>query len=682
MARMLGTVAVGVAVATGAQEAEQGQEGPKLRLFEAFVDSPLPGVLTLLGQDFPLPDGDRQAVVCFGEDALPHSVVDAGEIQASLPMDVSPGSYRVTVRSVPLSADPLCPEEAASPAGGMAVFEVAVGAIGPQGADGAAGTDGTDGPPGAGGASCSVSQGDGSATVSCSDGTSATVFDGADGLQGSAGTGQVGAGENSAQESTVPWAPLDILCNIVIANVLLDPTGACGGSGSTGGSGPPAVSMEVGLLRPGGAERGFDVRVAIRDELGQLVAADHPPVLVAGRGDASPVVWDATASVYRARVAPDAAYTGEYPIRVEAIVSGASLVQEETALVLDQIHPALGQPRAVRGLVNTAGTEDSAAISGDGEWLFLQYTPTPINCRWVADVNHPFCHKARGPWAAPERPGMPGAGRISWDGSIHHGCSPHGLDPAPFPVGPVALYGFRRQPDGTFAQPFVFEWSDANGCVQAYGPSVRPHGGGATMYLTVERVSSLSFSPGQDIVMGRLGEGWQVHDRVYADFGYQAAERQGNVHVYHDPGGAPVYEFWDNEDLPENRRRILFSERSPSGAWSQPRAMPAPPFNSETVGETQSFFDGEKMVLKRGPGIAMYRYLGGPLSSSSSWLEPEVLLATQDSGHGAGSVVAVGEPTIARRGGREILYFVYAIVDSSGDGALDLNVGYVEQRED
>jgi hypothetical protein len=676
MALTLGTATV--AVAKGAPEAAQEQEGSKLQVFEAFVDVPMPGVLTLLGRDFPLPDGDHQSVVCFGEAALPHSVVDPGQIQASLPMDLSPGSYRVTVRSAPPSEDPLCPEGSASSAVGLAVFEVAVGAIGPQGppgADGAAGADGEDGVPGVDGSSCRVSQGDGSATVSCSDGTSATVFGGAEGRLGPAGTSEVGLEVNAAQAPVELPAPVDILCSIVVANALLDPTGACEGWGS------PSVSMEIGLLRPVGTDRGFEVRVSLRDELGQLLEADHTPVLTTARGDASPLFWDATASVYRARVSPDAAYTGEYPIRVQAVVSGAPLVQEDTALVLDQIHPALGQPRAVRGLVNTRGTEDSAAISADGEWLFLQYTPVTISCGWV-DPSHPFCRQARGPWTAPERPGMPGAGRISADGSIHHGCAPYGLDPTPFPVGPVALYGFRRQSDGTFAEPFVFEWSDANGCVHAYGPSVRPEGDGATMYLTVERASSFSFSPGQDIVMGRMGEGWQVHDRVYTDFGYQAAERQGNVHVHHDSGGAPLYEFWDNEDLPENLRKIVFSERSPSGDRSEPQAMPAPPFNSHTVPETQSFFDGEKMLLKRGHGIAMYHYSGGLLSSPSSWSGPEVVLAPQASGHTIGSVAAVGEPTLARREGKEILYFVYAILDPSGEGALDLNVGYVEQRGD
>jgi hypothetical protein len=54
------------------------------------------------------------------------------------------------------------------------------GPQGPAGADGATGPAGPAGADGADGTSCTVTQGDGSATISCTDGTSATVYDGAD----------------------------------------------------------------------------------------------------------------------------------------------------------------------------------------------------------------------------------------------------------------------------------------------------------------------------------------------------------------------------------------------------------------------------------------------------------------------------------------------------------------------
>jgi hypothetical protein len=191
------------AVAAPKDEVEEA----KLGLFEAFPGVPLPGVLTLLGQNFPLPGSDRQSVVCLGEEdvALPHSVVDASEIQASLPLDLPPGSYRVTVASLPLSAAPQCPEDAAKASANLAVLEVALGVQGPQGVPGPqgetgptgpagpegpagpVGATGATGPAGANGTSCTALQGDGSATVTCSDGTSATVQDGAQGPPGPEG---------------------------------------------------------------------------------------------------------------------------------------------------------------------------------------------------------------------------------------------------------------------------------------------------------------------------------------------------------------------------------------------------------------------------------------------------------------------------------------------------------------
>jgi hypothetical protein len=62
-----------------------------------------------------------------------------------------------------------------------------VGAPGPQGDPGIPGTDGApgrDGAAGSDGSSCTVTQGTGEATISCTDGTSAVVHDGQDGADG------------------------------------------------------------------------------------------------------------------------------------------------------------------------------------------------------------------------------------------------------------------------------------------------------------------------------------------------------------------------------------------------------------------------------------------------------------------------------------------------------------------
>jgi hypothetical protein len=200
-------LASALVLASAAAAVPKAEEEPKLRVFEAFADVPLPGVLTLRGQNFPLAGSDRMSLVCFGEEgaALPHTVVGASEIQASLPLDLPPGSYRVTVASLPTSTVPVCPDESAAPSSNLAIFEVALGVQGPQGVPGPEGPTGPTGPAGpegpagpvgpagasgaagADGTSCTAVQGDGSATVSCTDGTSATVHDGAEGPPGPEG---------------------------------------------------------------------------------------------------------------------------------------------------------------------------------------------------------------------------------------------------------------------------------------------------------------------------------------------------------------------------------------------------------------------------------------------------------------------------------------------------------------
>ena len=145
-AALIGVGAPGPALADDDDDDDDDKGAKQVRIFEAFPDTPTPGELTLVGQNFPVPNERRQSVVCFGEEglAVPHTVVGASEIQASLPPDLVPGSYRVTVFSLPSRRTPVCPEDAAERSN-VAVFEVAVGAIGPQGERGPAGPAGISG---------------------------------------------------------------------------------------------------------------------------------------------------------------------------------------------------------------------------------------------------------------------------------------------------------------------------------------------------------------------------------------------------------------------------------------------------------------------------------------------------------------------------------------------------------
>jgi hypothetical protein len=77
----------------------------------------------------------------------------------------------------------------------------------------------------------------------------------------------------------------------------------------------------------------------------------------------------------------------------------------------------------------------------------------------LPDPNTPACNAVLGPVGAPERPDLPGADRIV-AGDVVHAIPELGLvgdDGGDFlvPLPPTAAYGFRRQPDGSFAEPFV-----------------------------------------------------------------------------------------------------------------------------------------------------------------------------------------------------------------------------------
>jgi hypothetical protein len=205
----------------------------KLRILEAFADQPHPGVLIVFGEGFPT-GADTQAVVCLGEEGapLPHSVVDPTEIRASLPTSLPPGSYRLSVRAIPAGDPPLCPEPKEAPSANLDVFELTVGAAGapgpqgergPQGETGprgetgpagAAGAPGAPGSPGADGTSCTAVQGEGSATVQCTDGSSATVVDGAQGPEGPEGPPGPPGDANVAELE-------DFTCGLVDGNALV-----------------------------------------------------------------------------------------------------------------------------------------------------------------------------------------------------------------------------------------------------------------------------------------------------------------------------------------------------------------------------------------------------------------------------------------------------------------------------
>ena len=220
---------LGLALLPAAGVHASGKKGDeKLQVETAHVDFEAdPPVLYLTGRGFDL--GGTAPVVTLGGMPLTVSAYDAGALTAELPDSSLPGDYRLAI--IASSSD-----------NGFGEYDLTVGAVGPQGEQGETGPAGTDGiscsasqevngatitcgqtlaqitngldgapgpqgdpgppgPPGVqgvpgadgqdgiDGTSCSVTQGDGSATITCSDSTSATIFDGPQGPPGAAGIG-------------------------------------------------------------------------------------------------------------------------------------------------------------------------------------------------------------------------------------------------------------------------------------------------------------------------------------------------------------------------------------------------------------------------------------------------------------------------------------------------------------
>jgi hypothetical protein len=150
---------------------------------------------------------------------------------------------------------------------------------------------------------------------------------------------------------------------------------------------------------------------------------------------------------------------------------------------------------------------------------------------------------------------------------------------------------------------------------------------------------------------------------------------RGNPHVHYQ-GQTPSLLFYDDETRPAASQYIFVAQWNGT-SWNAATALDFPPFNTTGFGDTQPSFDGSQLILRNGLRLLSYAYNGGALGSASSWGPPAVLLAPQSAGVQAGSVVVVGEPTVATIDGRQVLFFVYGI--QQADGSINLRAGHVSK---
>lgn len=388
--------------------------------------------------------------------------------------------------------------------------------------------------------------------------------------------------------------------------------------------------------------------------------------------------------------------TGELVLDVD--VDGLKV--RRTALVLEEVNERWGQPYLVEGLVNTCGWEDGAGLSPDGEWLFTQALPVAINCFLGGGVEP--C-AIRGEIDAPFRPGLPGRNRISDDErSYDNGCPTMGVPWLPFPLPPNSVYGFRRQADGSYGEPFALEIADSDGCLSAVGftaYALRADDDGVVTASAVWSYNDSTDGDDQDtqadlffgdVVMGEK-----------TDLGRVA--RDGDDQLFFDPLGARVETGAKQEE--SNPAPIFDGDTMVAVAYDKdaaglseldiyarvlddgidsvgdPGREEILPFCTDGVEEKQPFFTTDRVWFSRGSDVASVERLGTDLRASSSF--GDVITELKGGGNDVpvGAVMALAESNVVDvidDGGARHLQFVYVV--RRPDGSLDLNIGAVRAR--
>lgn len=503
---------------------------------------------------------------------------------------------------------------------------------------------------------------------------------------------------------------------LVPATMVLLATGCGGGGGSTGVT--PTLTLRCARIPGAGLDA---VQVTVR-----VTGSNAAPTITVDRGSLSPPTAIG-GGTFAAVVTPTT--TGEH--RITATVGDVSIAR--TALVMQDVHADWGQPMAVEGLVNTAGYEDGVTISPDGQHLFVQYGPLRWSSllvfaeprasggcggnRLVPDrCSHPWLDTAIGPMAAPERPGF-FTGRFAGTTHLHNANSwGVGIDQAPILAFTTMFYGFHRQADGSFAEPFFLAFDDlGDGIVGPFGLAFEPLGGSAYRAVFALRdaataatgfdVYSCRVTFGVDNVLGtylattpgnppqRSGD----FPSSQLDLGDNTGT-QGNPSLFLDLGG--VRSVWTDDEYDEDADtgqitvHVLESGVFPQSSDYASVLLPSI-VNTPGAQSIQPTFRAEGLYFTQDTNVVFAAYGGShdavALADAQNWTAPVVLLQKDTTVAGLrlaeadlGKIVAIDEPTVAVVDGRPVLYFVYAWVRGidpvTGLADLDFQAGFVERN--
>ncbi|HTL52040.1 MAG TPA: Ig-like domain-containing protein, partial [Planctomycetota bacterium] len=375
----------------------------------------------------------------------------------------------------------------------------------------------------------------------------------------------------------------------VILSLLLALAG-CGKRGGTSAS----ESATVELTRvPGGDFSPFVVTLTARNgatpKSGLTVT-----ITAAGAGATISTVTDHADGTYTATVTP--ANSGE--VLVTATIASWHLTKKVTAVVLKHVANGWGQPTSVTGSVNTTGWEDSLNISADGQWLTLLYSPVSISGILHGDENHPWAKFVSGPYGGPLRPNFP-RNRIAADGSVTYSYPLYFIADTgtPFPP-PTATYGFHRQPDGSFAQPFLVSPDDSgNGCLGGFGACLVPTSDpqrplcvfafNTPCTVRVGDATDIVVAPihlGHKNILGHYTVDPVTHiisssDTPIVTLGIDTTGHQGNPCAYADLSNN-VQSVWTDDETASEQSVSVQSLQSggsfPAGPWGPKMTPPAP----------------------------------------------------------------------------------------------------------
>ena len=486
--------------------------------------------------------------------------------------------------------------------------------------------------------------------------------------------------------------------------MLLTLVGCGGGDSSVATPVNVAVSLAFTRVPQAGLD---DINVsATITENGSLLSG-ITPVVTLGSGTASSIT-ESSNGIYDFTVTPES--TGEIPITV----SYGGVSKSATALSLYDIHTDWGQPMSVEGLVNTEGYEDGPVISADGEWLFIQtgpiyfsglvYFPSAAGCNntfvdCAATTHGNWVYDAVGPYAAPERPGFYTKRIVS--GQINHFTDFYGGLNIYSP--PTLFYGFKRQADGSYKQPFRVSIDDnQEALLSPFGlyPRLDSPTTATILFAFNDPTDDLgddkhdiytapiTLGEDNDLITFTTTAGMTRASTTATVLNFPShLGTQGNPHLYSNGDGTADSVWVDNEYNSDPTLDLFYYELTagtfPSGAWSSITQLPIDKLDLPTSSESMPFFNGSTLYLHRDSGIVSSEYLGGAYSASGSWSDTVSVIDGGGSCTDIGCISVVGEPTIATIDGKTYLFFVYALLRSYDGGAIgDLNmqIGVIEKN--